>query len=434
MNKIILIFVLFFTQNIFAFESCKNVRLVSETEYAADKIKWDSLIKKCKDDNIQVVADFSLFSTNVKESPLQNLTGALSTIDLLNEVGNRTVKHIENNVKSLDVAEKCLSSKTVNQSDLDLMEKGLTCPQLFEGMKLRFKEKMPELRHELSFLGQMNIGDMDYALTKLDSSKLLDPSLNRSGGLIGGGVLHADLAKQSKEEIEKTKKEFDQVLLGIKKSFEEAKKSKITEILSKMGLKPADKSYKSLYEMHARDEDKNYLSYGRSKLQEFQKKKEMSYMNVAGSSPFLLYIGSENPSNDDFLKTIPKLRKSALEELGRSKEALASASVSLEKMKKFTRGNNKQKAIDDLMYFFGNTPVIEEVLSENNKNCATAMGLKNFIQKESQANQLMIMGGLFGGAYLFATRAPAILTLMTGMSWSPTAAGAIFWDIFWCCF
>ncbi|MBY0415825.1 MAG: hypothetical protein K2Q18_16760 [Bdellovibrionales bacterium] len=410
------------------FKACENVVLVKESEYKADKQEWDAKFVKCKGVNFQIVPDGKLFATSYNESSVPNLEQSLSAIDFLTQVGQKTVETIKSNIAKLQTSQKCLEEKTPSDKELSLIGKDLTCQKLVDSIKIKMKENTPALRSELSFLGQINLNHAETALKTLDSSKLIDSTLNNSGGLIAGGVPHAKFKPLTDAEKQNTKKIYDEELKAIRQKWVDQSSKEIYKNLISLGLDPNTNQFKTQFQLAAAAKEKKYADWGRSQLYENQKIHEAKYMAVAGNSPFLLHVGNENPTNVEIATSIPKLISSAKEELKRSEEALNSAAVNFGKYNNPGRSSAliKQEKIDDLLYFLGNTPIIEDVLSNNNKGCSTMNGLVNFVTKQKTSNQLVLMSAVFGGMYLLATKVPALLTAATGITWSSAATGAMF--------
>ncbi len=409
------------------FEACRNVVMIKESSYKSDKANWDKKFKDCKDLNFQIIPDSSILSMSYVEGVAPTIAASMAAIDFLTTVGQSTVKSLRNNINVLATTEKCLKGETPSKAELDVIGKEVTCKKLELSIKLAMKENVPALRSELSFLGQLNMNHSEESLRSLDSSKLIDESLDNSGGLIAGGVPHAKLKKMTPEEKSRTKALYDSELKEIRKEWLEKTTKEVTAEVEKMGFKPTDSRFKTFFDLNFKTKEKSYITWGRSKLYENQKKHEANYMKIAQRSPFLLHVGNENPENAEIAESIPKLIKSAKDELERSEKALKSATINYEKYKSGSkpRGGGKQDTIDDLLYFLGNAPVVEAVLKDNNKGCATANGLLQFVSNEKTRDQLVLMSAMFGGVALLSTKVPALLTGLTGVTWTSTAVGAL---------
>lgn len=393
------------------FESCQAVTLVSEASYAKDQSSWDKKFSECKDDSLQLLPTQSFLALNYNEGKKPNLIQSLSAIEFLSAIGERTVANIEKNIAELKVLEQCLKQKSVSAN----------CDKLITDIRELMKANAPKVRSELSFLGQVSIGEADRALKTLKADHLVDQALKNSGGMVGGGLPQAPFSPLTKVEADASAKTWNNNLEAIRKEWNQKVSKEVLTELTQQGFKRDDERFKRLFQASVREKEKSYLSWGRSKIQEFQNEHRREYFRTAGRPPLLLHIADPNAKNEEIAAAIPHLLKSAQDELARSKKALGSNRID------FQRLNQKggQRSLDDLLYFLGNGPVIESYLKDNRKGCATATGLMNFLSQDRSRSQTMLFAALLGGGALLPARLPLALSTI-GISVAGTTVGTIF--------
>ncbi len=360
------------------FPACKSTPMIGKSDYLKNKDFWDHAMKDCHV-NLEVLPDTGFFNTMISKLDEEGRTG--SDAAFLTAVGKRALQYvIQNNTNTRNLIACARNEK-------DWLDKNKLTKASCDALEHQVMSAAGSVRESFRF---------NRILMEGGSFEFFRTHPNEAWKSSFGETAPDSTEAPTAEEIRKMSAAY-------------SKDHK--ECADAWARNPDSKTY----QFNARS-----ANYGLDKSDNFftacysekQVKYRVGYLADLSKAPILAFLGQKNPNPEQVALAAQKLLMNGLKEqqkilnaLGDSNTEVAAYNIPVLLPIPFvvpvgSRPKTADEKAKALLRFMKYGPVVNELLHKSPGECKVATGLANYIENTNMRNDVGLMVGMIGAAFV----------------------------------
>lgn len=453
------------------FESCKDVALLSHSDYQKNKAYWDQTMAECAELPVQVLPDTGFFSTIVER--LGEADENQRSYEFLKRVGERSLAHVTENNKLTEVLGACARDDkawfTAQAAKAPAEAKTIynyeKCGGLLASVKSVVKDVGPKVRVKNAVMKQTAsvIGSVGNAIKSVTTALPFEKVPLSDAEKAEVAKILAEDNKKVEEEFAKKVKEQEANVARLKALPINKNQTRIDQLMDDKNGRLVNAQIPTWYKEWSRESSNG--ANPNSPQARLQRDKEMlsmrneaytkhteDFQKALQSAPVIAYLGPKKAKvkvaeydamgnatggqvevdgaavhgefdNADIASAAAELLKNGHEqwkEIGKTLVKGEKAknqkvtTASYDAMGNATGGEETMdgsaaNAAKGMVDLLKNGAVVREILAEDRSFCRTATGLANFVANQDLKKTGLIVAGMLAGGVGAAVYGPAAL-------------------------